>query len=185
MQKVFIHKNINYTGEQLVSHWILKSTGSHGDTIASFLGQANVWDHMVDQEDIIRNAPIHSENMLHFIIEHFDSTLEITILRQRILMSIIKEVISSEYNLRVDRLGDDLFVSNRKLSVSIATISPVSGLIHCGLNISNKNTPVPTYALDEFISVKEIPVFAENIMEVYVNEIKSMENAKCKVKSVS
>jgi hypothetical protein len=36
----------------------------------------------------------------------------------------------------------------RKLSVSIATLSPVSGMIHAGVNVSTKGTPVQTASLE-------------------------------------
>jgi len=36
----------------------------------------------------------------------------------------------------------------RKLSVSIATLSPVSGLIHAGINVTTEGTPVQTASLE-------------------------------------
>ena len=42
------------------------------------------------------------------------------------------------------RKGDDLFLGEGKLSVSIATASPVSTLIHLGVNEDASGAPVTT-----------------------------------------
>ena len=49
----------------------------------------------------------------------------------------------------MSRRGNDLYYLGRKLSVSIATKSPVSILMHFGINIKTEGTPVPTAGLLE------------------------------------
>ncbi|MFA5928522.1 MAG: DUF366 family protein [Candidatus Margulisiibacteriota bacterium] len=191
----FINKRIDYTGEQLSSLWIYKNTGFLGDAITSFTGKAEVSDHMVDMEDVLKKEFIYSENMLHFIIEHFDQDLEKAVLRQRMLICIIKELLASglwrkghgkaDKSTVLDRQGDDLYYNKRKLSVSIATLSPVSSLIHVGLNISSKNTPVPTIGLNELMPEADLPDFARSVMSLYVMEMRDINTARCKVKGVA
>ena len=47
------------------------------------------------------------------------------------------------------RTGDDLWLGNRKLSVSIVTATPVSVLMHVGINIDPAGAPVPAIGLAE------------------------------------
>ncbi|MFC1478236.1 DUF366 family protein [Candidatus Margulisiibacteriota bacterium] len=186
MNKSFLFETIDYTGEQLSSLWIYKNAGIRGDAMVSFVGKADVRAHMVDQEDILNKEFIYSERMLHFLIEHFDHDLEKAVLKQRLLMVIIEDVIK-EYGLQnsIVRRGDDLYIDSRKLSVSIATISPVSSLVHAGLNISSQNTPVETYALLDIIKEKDLEPFADKVMERYVKEMEDIYLARCKVKGVN
>jgi hypothetical protein len=199
MKKTWIDKKVTYDGTQLRSRWILEQSGIGGDAIASFMGPADVpIENMVDLEDVARNAPIFSKNMLHFIVEHVDCDLPLAIARQRLLTSIITEELNALINTlspspsslspqgrgyyKVKRLGDDIYDGDRKLSVSIATSSPMSALIHFALNIVSDGTPVPTKGLADYGI--EPRVLADRIMERYCEEIKSMEKARHKVRSV-
>lgn len=181
---LYLDKTIDYDGQQLRSHWIFDQTGIYDDMIIGFSGKADVnLDHMVDLEDVMNKAPIYSEKMLHFIVEHFDENLDLAIGRQRLLISIIKDIIEEEVQeIKLVRKGDDLYFDHKKLSVSIATRSQISTLIHVGLNISTNKTPVPTYGLDD-LGLKD-SILAKKIMERYVQEINSMRLARVKVKSV-
>jgi hypothetical protein len=207
IRSLLMKSPLDYDGSQLRSHWIYQTTGLKGDAIVAFMGKADVHAHLVDLEDVQKNAFIYSEKMLHFLVEHFDTDLEKAVLRQRMLMVIVKEKIQSSTGIlpvRADegtgkmpvlldslrervlcRVGDDLFIGDRKLSVSIATVSPVSTLIHVGLNISSKNTPVPAIGLDELIGEPAVPAFAETVMTAYREELQSIYNARCKVRGVS
>ena len=103
---------------------------------------------MVDIEDVINNEPIYSKKMLNFIIEQFNCPLEQMVWTQRLFMSIIKETLE-EIGAKLTRDGDDLFFDNRKLSVSIATKSITSCLIHTGLNIIKEGAPISVSDLNE------------------------------------
>lgn len=185
MKAKFLSEQITYTGEQLSSLWTYKNAGIQGDSIVSFIGRAEVSQHLVDLEDLKAGAFIYSELMLHFIVEHFELDLEKAIFKQRMLMVLIKEALRREsIQLTMDRRGDDLYIDNRKLSVSIATLSPVSSLIHVGLNIYTENTPVPTYGLSELIDVSVVPIFAQRVMSSYIEELSDIELARCKVRGV-
>jgi hypothetical protein len=122
--------------------------------------------------------------MLHFIAEHFDIHLENMILRQRLFVSILAEVINDlTPSRKVVRKGDDLFIEHYKLSVSIATVSPVSALMHTALNICSLDTPVPTIGLDD-LKINAVE-FAGIAMKHYVKELEEIYWARCKVRSVT
>jgi hypothetical protein len=192
VQAKFIDKKIEYDGTQLTSHWALKNFDLQGDSIVAFIGPCNVQrEKLVDIVDKKRNQPIFSEEMLHFIAEFFDLDLEKAILRQRILISVIKESLDasrrpSTAHLILARKGDDIFASadgeTRKLSVSIATLSPVSTLIHVGLNIKGEKIPVPAISLQELkIDPRNL---ANQVLQSYTEEIESVRLSRAKVKGV-
>lgn len=181
MLKKIITKEIKYTGRELQSHFAYDNFGLLGDSIVAFLGECDISkDNMVDLEDVKNNSKIYSKEMLHFIIEHFDNNLENIILKQRIFASIIKDEISKITKKNLIRIGDDIFDGNKKLSISIATISPVSGMIHFGINVISKGTPVHAIGLSDYRINPEH--FARVIIDRYIDEIKSIDKTKCKVK---
>ena len=94
--------------------------------------------------------------------------------------------------LFISRLGDDLYIEveaeegeeeNRKLTVSVATASPISSMIHLGINVSSENTPVPTLGLEDLgVPVDE---FIIKVLQNFINEMKGLEEARSKVRGVS
>lgn len=186
MKLQFINKKINYDGSQLRSHWIYNTTQILGDAVAAFCGKCDVSpEFMVDLVDKNARCRIYSEEMLHFIIECFDMDLEKAILHQRLFVTDVKDELILRIGSRnnsIIRRGNDLFDGPAKLNVSIATVSPVSSLIHVGINISSKNTPVKTKGLKDY---KINPrIFAEDVMKRYVSEIEGVAESRCKVKGV-
>ena len=181
MQTLFIEKEIKYVGSQLRPHWIYENFHILGDAIVSFIGEVDVkLDEMVDIEDVINNEPIYSKSMLNFIIEQFDIDLTSMVILQRLFVSIIKEVLE-ERGIIVARSGDDLFYKNRKLSVSIATKSTTSCLIHTALNIIKEGAPVDASDLSE-MGINNIEKFACDIMNRYKAEFESIKCATYKVR---
>lgn len=181
MLKKFISKEMKYTGGELHSHFAFKKFGLLGDSIVAFIGECDITtSNMVDLEDLKNKSKIYSKKMLHFIIEHFDNNLENIVLKQRLFTHLVAEEINKIAKRHVICIGDDIYDKNKKLSISIATVSPVSSMIHFGINIITKNTPVPTAGLVDYrINPK---YFARIIIEKYINEIKSIEKTKCKVR---
>jgi len=183
MQTLFTDKEIKYIGSQLAPHWIYKNFHIQGDAIVAFVGEVDVnLSEMVDIEDVINNEPIYSKKMLNFIIEKFDTSLEQMVWVQRLFMSIIKEVLE-EKNTKIKREGDDLFYDNRKLSVSIATKSITSCLIHTGLNIIKEGAPIEASDLSE-LGIDDICAFAQEIMNRFSAEANSIKLATYKVRGV-
>ena len=183
MQTLFVEDEIKYIGSQLSPHWIYKKFHILGDAIVAFVGEVDVdISKMVDIEDVINNEPIYSKSMLNFIIEQFEVDLITMVYIQRLFISIIKEAIE-KYGSIVERNGDDLFFENRKLSVSIATKSITSCLIHTGLNIIKENAPINASDLKE-LGIKNIKQFAIDVMKKFQEETKSIKCAVCKVRGV-
>ena len=184
VKTLFIEKQIDYLGTQLAPHWIYKNFALSGDALVAFIGEAKVpINNMVDLKDRMENAFIYSPLMLHFIIEHFDSNLELAVYRQRMFMVAVKEELE-QFEIPVSRRGDDLYVSKGKLSVSIATRSLVSTLIHVGVNIETQNTPVNTAGLDQ-LGIADIKSFAGNVMLRYKRELEQIYEARCKVRGLA
>ena len=184
MKTLFINEKIAYLGSQLCPHWIYKNYRLQGDSIVAFIGECDVnLTEMVDIEDVINEEPIYSKSMLSFISEQFNISLVEGVFRQRLLMCIIKEALEKR-GCVVTREGDDLFVSGKKLSVSIATKSATSVLIHTGLNIVSEGTPIPTAGLSSELGIRDINCLAEEIMLKYSQEIDDIIMASTKVRGV-
>jgi len=124
--------------------------------------------------------------MVHFIAEFFSRDLEKTVYLQRLLIVIAKEVIENRIKGKITRKGDDLHVIQennlKKLSVSIATASVNSTLIHARFNIKTEDTPVPTIGLEE-LEIDPLS-FAQEVLERYTQEIQDIWIARCKVRPV-
>ena len=138
---------------------------------------------MVDIEDVINNEPIYSKYMLSFISEQFNVELVEGVFRQRLLMCCIKEALEKR-GFKVLRNGDDLFVNDKKLSVSIATKSITSVLIHTGVNILSEGAPIPVSGLESDLGIKDVKEFAQEVMAAYSEEIDDIVLASTKVRGV-
>ena len=168
MDWVFIEEEMEYDGSQLASLWAFRNFGIKDDCIVAFIGRCNVRpDHMVDMEDRIEGDRIYSPKMLHFIVEHFDEvSMKLIATRQRLLVYMAKDVIGREIEIR----GSDMYWNGRKLSVSVATVSPISSKIHLGINIESEE-----YASLAEMGVHDIQRIALEICSLYSREILKIE----------
>ena len=184
MHTKLIEKEIKYIGSQLAPHWIYKNFKLQGDVIVAFIGECEVaLTEMVDIEDVINNEPIYSKSMLSFITEQFNVNLVEGVFRQRLLICIIKELLEAR-GIFVVRNGDDLMIDGRKLSVSIATKSTTSILIHTGLNILSEGAPVKASGLTSELGISDIKEFALEVMKRYSEELEDINLASTKVRGV-
>lgn len=184
MEKLLVDNEIKYTGSQLAPHWIYKNFQIQGDAIVAFCGECEVkLNEMVDIEDVINNEPIYSKYMLSFISEQFNINLAEGVARQRLLMCCIKEALE-ERGFVIKRSGDDLFFNGKKLSVSIATKSSTSVLIHTGINILSEGAPIPVSGLKSDLGIDDIKNLATEIMKRYSVEIHDIILATTKVRGV-
>ena len=83
-------------------------------------------------------------------------------------------------DLVLSRDGDDLFIGKKKLTVAIATVTPVSTVFHCGVNINPQGAPVPAVGLGE-IGV-DVEKFAAAVLDRYRQECLSIDRAVRKVR---
>ncbi len=184
MKTKFVEEEIKYIGSQLVPHWIYRNFQMQGDAIVAFVGECEVkLSEMVDIEDVINNEPIYSKLMLSFISEQFGIGLTEGVLRQRLLITVIKELLE-ERGISVVRNGDDLLINGAKLSVSIATKSVTSVLIHTGLNILSEDAPVRACGLRSELGIDNIKDFAIEVMQRYSEELDDIIIAGTKVRGV-
>lgn len=192
MKSLFIEKSISYDGTQLRSLFAYMDYGLQGDSIVSWIGPCNVsFDHMVDGEDLLAKAEIRGGQMVHFIVECFSTPLAEMVWQQRLLASLVHDFIIEKGRVEdrvpeVRRDGDDVFVKlpsgEGKLSISIATVSPVSGLLHFAVNVTNGGTPVPTASLEDLGLLA--PEFAREMLKCFVAEFESVRGATTKVRWV-
>jgi hypothetical protein len=82
----------------------------------------------------------------------------------------------------IERKGDDLFAKGRKLTVAISTVSPVSSLMHLGVNIDPEGAPVEAVGLEE-LGIDHFAL-ARDVLERYGAECSSVEIALRKVRGV-
>lgn len=184
MKYKLIENEIKYEGHQLCPHWIYRNFKLQGDAIVGFIGECEVkLTEMVDIEDVINNEPIYSKNMLSFITEQFNVELVEGVFRQRLLICVIKEALERR-GIKVRRSGDDLFVNDKKLTVSIATKSLTSILIHTGINIDSTGAPVNACGLENDLGISDVKTFAEEIMKNYMEELEDIVLASTKVRGV-
>ncbi|MCA8941163.1 MAG: DUF366 family protein [Planctomycetes bacterium] len=179
----WIDEPLDYDGSQLRAHWILQTFGIVGDALVAFRGPCSVsGEEMADLEDL-GGPGIAGSDMLHFLWERFDDApLREAILRQRLLTCVAADVLRERgAPVPVRRDGDDLFLGEGKLSISIATRSSVSTLLHFAVNISNEGTPVRTACLAE--SGVEPVEFAGAILDRIAREEESMRLARAKVRA--
>ncbi len=180
----YLDEEVKYIGSQLAPHWIYKNYKLQGDAIVAFCGECEVkLTEMVDIEDVINNEPIYSKYMLSFITEQFNVNLVEGVFRQRLLICMIKEELEKR-GIFVVRKGDDLMIDNKKLSVSIATKSQTSILIHTGLNIDSTGAPVCASGLTSELGIVDIREFAKTIMKRYSDELDDIVLASTKVRGV-
>ena len=179
---LWLAEEIAYDGTQLRSHWIRETCGLSGSAMVAFCGPASVeGDALVDLEDRLAGAIIRAESMVHVLYEAFAVDLSLMVAQQRLLVASAGELLRG-HGVPVDRRGDDLFVGSGKLSVSIATRSVVSALLHFAVNVTQAGTPVETAALEDHGIEPE--AFAVDLMSRFADEIESMGEAIGKVRGV-
>ncbi len=187
MKSTFVEREFSYDGTQLRSLFGYLEHGVLGDSVVAWIGPCSIsFEHMVDGEDLLAQSPIAGSRMVHFIIEKFHLPLFAGVTLQRLLTSIcleyLREKVTPNQAAQLRRAGDDLFFGDGKLSISIATLSPVSTLIHFAINCSNAGTPVKTACLADLqIEPKE---FACEIVLRLTREVASIDEATMKVKWV-
>jgi hypothetical protein len=180
----FFDRPMDYTGRELRSGWIKEAFGLEGNSIVSFAGSCHVsGPDLVDLEDLALGNIVAGDRMLHFLVEIFGLSLPGIVFAQRLLCSLTKELlVGVSGGKAITRHGDDLFVGSGKLSVSVATASAVSGLIHMGLNISKQGVPVEAACLEDLgLDYREV---ASSVVSGFAQEVQSSLQAAKKVRLV-
>ncbi len=172
-----------YRGPELSSHFAYRTFDVIGDSCVAFIGGCWVeTPDLVDLADQKKGERIFSKQMLHFILENFDPDLHKAVFRQRLFAAIVQQELVYRGVPHVVRRGDDLYVGEAKLSVSIATLTPVSAVIHFGINVVSQGAPVKALGLADF--QVEARAFALAVMDAYRAECDSIDEARWKVRAV-
>jgi hypothetical protein len=183
MQIHIATETLKYDGSQLRSHFALNRFKVREDCLVAFRGPMDIEKrHMADLEDALDGATIRSPDMLHFIAEFFGASLETTVLKQRLLVRLAADILKEDCGVDPRVEGDDIFLKDRKLSVSIAAPSPVSCLIHLGINIETEGVPVKAAGLSELGMAPDR--MAERLTRAFSDEMDSLAWATAKVKGV-
>lgn len=168
----------------LYSHFAYLNFGVAGDSIVSFIGPCDVsGERLVDLEDRRAGSFIKAAKMLHFVIEHFGIDLLTAVRHQRILCACLLEELYRAGVPGLRREGDDLFAEDGKLTVSVASVSPVSALIHLGVNVNAAGAPVRTAELASFPGV-DPRALAVKLVDRYAQEVNGIWAAAAKVRPV-
>ena len=180
------HKEL-YDGSQLQPLTNYLKHGLMGDSLTCWVGPCDVQpEHMIDGEDLREKALIQSDQMLHLVIELFHQSLQSAIFLQRLIGELViktlREQGEAEKALQLERRGDDLYWGEKKLNVSIATLSRNSVLLHFGINVTNEGTPVSTCALSDF-AIEQPASFAQSLCEKIHQEVEGQKRAYCKIKT--
>ena len=182
MQTRWCDERIDYDGSQLRAHWLLARFGLIGDALVAFRGACAVSAAEIADLEDLDGPGIAAADMVHFLWEDFGaSDLLLAVHRQRLLAAQAGELVrelAPQCALR--RTGDDLYVGHGKLSISIATVSPVSALIHFAVNASPGGAPVAVATLAE-LGI-EPRAFAAGLLERVAAEQTSIAAARAKVR---
>ncbi len=185
VQVQFLKDKKAYSGSELkpLENYLVHHLS--GSSIIGFRGPCDVaFDKMVDGEDLKARSPIRGSDMIHFIGEFFHMDLVSGVFLQRLMAGIIQESVFSLTDKKVylRRSGDDLYLHDKKFSISIATPSVNSTLLHFAVNVSSEGTPVPTVGLNDFKIDPD--VWGPKILEKFKLEIEDSFAATYKVRSV-
>jgi hypothetical protein len=178
-----LEETIAYTGRELRSGWVRETTGIQGGgAAAGFVGPCNVaTEDLADMEDVRAGAVLEAAKMAHVVVEHVGCTLQAAVLRQRLLVSILCEILH-ERGITVHRDGDDVYVGGRKLTVSIAAPARRSCMIHLGINVDPEGAPVAAVGLEE-LGVVPLDLL-ETLLDRYRKDLASAAYAETKVRSL-
>ncbi|MBM4242165.1 MAG: DUF366 family protein [Euryarchaeota archaeon] len=188
MEHVHLEDHMLYDGRQIEPSWAFRELGIKGSSIVTWIGPMRIEkDKIIDYED--RELDIKADEMIHFIVEHFDcqpADIRMTYHRQRLFVMIVKDVLA-ELGIKTRRSGDDLYIGEGKLSVSIATCSNSSMKIHFGINLISEGTPeyvetVGLYDIKDDFRGDIIERLVSGICENYIREISSIEKDITKTK---
>lgn len=181
---VVTDRKINYDGSAIKSHWAYRNFGVLGNSIVVFRGKCDVKvEEMIDIEDLRQKKEIKSDDMVHYIIEVFEyPNVLLASALQKLFIAKLCELLG-EYGIKTFRKGDDIYVNGRKLSISIATVSPVSIKIHIGINVEAKGIPKGVNAIGlKELGILDVSDFMEKSGKALAEEFTKVKKDSLKVR---
>jgi hypothetical protein len=181
VKMIKLEPGLKYDGSQIKPMWAFQNFGVKGSSIVNWIGPMDIKsDELVDYEDM--GLEIKSDEMIHFIVEHFDvqpADMRLCYHRQRILVMIVQDLLD-EIGIKTHRKGDDLYCDDGKLTVSVASCSVSSMKIHFAMNLTTTGTPknVKTTGLLECsgeLDMDMISKLPDKVSKTYIDEIEDIE----------
>lgn len=182
MKHLKLPDGTKYDGSQIEPMWAFRQFKVKNSSIVSWTGPVEIEpDNLIDYEDV--GLEIKGGLMLNFIIEHFDcqpADMRLCYHRQRLFVMIVRDLLEKR-GIETRREGDDIYVGDGKLSISIATGSISSMKIHFALNVTTVGTPeaVETAGLLECgadLRREDVQDLADETCRAYMDEISSIES---------
>lgn len=174
----------DYDGSEIKPLWAKEKFGISEDNIIVMIGKMNVkLENMIDKEDFKNKKEIKGNECINFLIEHYfnvnniNNSLWLAYCMQRLFVCCVEKALRN-FKIFCERKGDDLYIQEKKLSVSIATVGKTQK-IHFGINITNEGTPndVPTIGLKNLnLKTEDIEKFIDEVLDLYVEEVKEIES---------
>jgi hypothetical protein len=133
---------------------------------------------MIDQEDVLKNEFIYSDDAINFLWEIPNLDTFGAIAYQRLLNTMIANVLSSKYlNKPIEVDGDDLIVHAEheqhgiiqpkgKCSVSITHVKNGAALGHTGINVK-AGRKAPSHAFSTNLSDEQVNGFMKDVIELF------------------
>lgn len=138
--KLFLDHEELYDGSQLRPGYLAQRFHLWGNAQVIFRGPACVpSDHLVDQMDAQAGAVIKSQEMLHFLAQWYHLPWEVGPLCLYLNAHFLKDYLRLQ-GIEASVTGNDVYVSGRKLNVSISTAGDGVVLIHVGVNVKLRPT---------------------------------------------
>lgn len=182
----FYNKNekFTYTGDELKPHFNFMRYGLKGSSLSIACGPCEVQNtELVDLQDQKEGEFIKSTEMIHFLGEFYGLGIKEGVFLQCYFISVFKDLLNLEFGEnKVKQSGNDLFIDDKKLSVSIVAPSIGSVLMHFGVNINSKGAPVSAVGLSEYKVDSDLII--SKFIAIWEKEWKRLSFACTKVRSV-
>lgn len=134
-------------------------------------------DGMIDQEDVLKNEFIYSEDAINFLWEIPNLNAFGAIAYQRLFNTSLANVLQKYINKPIEVDGDDLIVHaehdqggiiqpHGKCSVSITHVKDDAALGHTGINIK-AGKDAPSFAFSTNLSDEDIDSFMKDVTELF------------------
>tara|TARA_A100001011_G_C13997555_1_gene709938 strand:- start:86 stop:673 length:588 start_codon:yes stop_codon:yes gene_type:complete len=134
-------------------------------------------DGMIDQEDVLKNEFIYSEDAINFLWEIPNLNAFGAIAYQRLFNTSLANVLQKYINKPIEVDGDDLIVHAEhnqggiiqpkgKCSVSITHVKDDAALGHTGINI-RAGKDAPSFAFSTHLSDEEADSFMEDVTRMF------------------
>lgn len=140
-------------------------------------------DGMIDQEDVLQQAFIYSEDALNIVWElpiitnPFGAVAYQCLLNQHIA-NILSSADLFNHPIQVD--GDDLFVGDGKCSVSITHVKQNAALGHTGINI-HAGSKAPSHAFSTQLNNEQVQLLGSRIIDAFYELNQNLFSATTKI----